>query len=394
MSQQPDNTGDDAVSVSEDQVLDALSNVEDPDLNQDIVSLGFVTDLRICGGQVAFTINLTTPACPVKDKMKNEAEQFVGAIDGVEQVNVELDATTQGREIEGGVEAGSDASKQEDTYEFENLNSVKNIVAVASGKGGVGKSTVAASMALSLAQDGASVGLMDADLYGPSIPTMFGIEGAKPKATGDKEIVPIEKFGVQTISIGFLQQEETDAPTIWRGPIATNMIKQFLSGVMWGELDYLIIDLPPGTGDIQLTLTQTAPLTGGVIVTTPQNVSLIDARKGLKMFQKVNVPILGIVENMSKFVCPNCEEEHFIFRKGGGKRTAEEFDVPLLGEIPIDSTIADGMDEGVPFLTEHPETPAAQAFIDVSRSVAARLSTLHLSDRQRSESFSIEWSPS
>ncbi len=394
MAVQEDEAVDETEGVSEEQVLDALSNVQDPDLGKDIVSLGFVRDLRICGGQVAFTINLTTPACPVKDKMKNEADEHVRSIPGVEQVSIDMDADTQGRTIEGGSKAQS-TGEDEDTYEFETLNDVKNIVAVASGKGGVGKSTVAANIALSLAQDGAEVGLMDADLYGPSIPTMFGIQDEKPQATKDKQIVPIQKHGVHTISIGVLQQDDEDAPTIWRGPIATNMIKQFLGGVVWGRLDYLIIDLPPGTGDIQLTLTQTAPLTGGVIVTTPQNVSLIDARKGLKMFQKVNVPILGIVENMSKFVCPDCESVHHIFRHGGGSRTAQAFDVSLLGEIPIDSTIAEGMDEGTPFLVEDTKSPAARSFIDVARNVAARLSTLHLSGKQEETagSFSIEWSP-
>ncbi len=389
VQQQDEETGE----LTEEDVLEALSNVQDPDLNKDIVSLGFVDDLRICDGQVAFTINLTTPACPVKDKMENEAREFVKAVPGVERVNIEMSSDTQGRAPDGGGPAAASEAGQEE--EFDALSDVKNIVAVASGKGGVGKSTVAANIALSLARDGASVGLMDADLYGPSIPTMFGIEDAKPSATEDKKIVPIKKHGIHTISIGLLQQEEEDAPTIWRGPIATNMIKQFLSGVVWGELDYLIIDLPPGTGDIQLTLTQTAPLTGGVITTTPQNVSLIDARKGLKMFQKVNVPILGIVENMSKFVCPNCEEVHHIFRKGGGSRTAEEFDVELLGEIPIDSTIAEGMDEGRPFLVENPDSNAAKSFIDVGRNVAARLSTLHLADEQEdrtADSFTIEWS--
>ncbi len=397
MEKAEDEAVEENEEVTENQILNALKNVEDPDLGKDIVSLGFVDDVRICGGQVGFTINLTTPACPVKDKMKNEAKEYVGMLPGVETVNVELDSQTRGRD--GGAQptgASTDGKqkkkKGEKQEEPESLKDIKNIVAVASGKGGVGKSTVAANIALSLAEDGADVGLMDADLYGPSIPKMFGIEDEKPGATSEERIVPIEKFGIQTISIGVLQNEEPDAPTIWRGPIATNMIKQFLGGVHWGELEYLIIDLPPGTGDIQLTLTQGAPLTGGVIVTTPQEVSLIDARKGLKMFQKVNVPILGLVENMSQFVCPNCDEVHHIFRQGGGGKVADEFDVPLLGEVPINPSIAEGMDEGQPFFKKDPDSPSSEAFLDVARNMAARLSTLHMSDEaQETETFSIDW---
>lgn len=375
--------------MEEEDVLNALENVEDPDLGKDIVSLGFVEDLQICGGQVGFDINLTTPACPVKDQLKKEAETEVKRIPEVETVNVTMKADTVGADQQAAPEGGTEQSGK--PQEFHALKPIKNIVAVASGKGGVGKSTVAANLALSLAQDGADVGLMDADVYGPSIPTMFGIKDDRPRVNEDEQVIPIEKYGVNLISIGVLQNQAPDTPTIWRGPIATKMIKQFLSGVVWGELDYLVIDMPPGTGDIQLTLTQSAPLTGGVIVTTPQNVSLIDARKGLKMFEKVNVPVLGLVENMSKFVCPDCDSTHYIFRQGGGETVAEELDAPLLGEIPIDPQVAVDLDEGNPFLEESADSPAADAFIDFSRSAAARLSTLHMSEDTDRKEFSINW---
>lgn len=375
--------------MEEEQILDALSTIQDPDLGKDIVTLGFVRNIQICGGQVGFDINLTTPACPVKDKMKKEAEEKVGRLDGVETVNVTMTSETVGDSRDG--QPTPDQDGEGGRQEFHALDSVKNIVAVASGKGGVGKSTVAANLALSLAKDGAEVGLMDADVYGPSIPTMFGIKDERPKINEDKQVIPLKKHGIHLISIGVLQNQAPDTPTIWRGPIATNMIKQFLGGVVWSDLDYLIIDMPPGTGDIQLTLTQAAPLTGGVIVTTPQNVSLIDARKGLKMFEKVNVPILGLVENMSQFVCPDCESTHYIFRKGGAEEVAEELDAPMLGEIPIDPQVTVDLDEGQPFLEESPDSPAAEAFVDFSRSVAARLSTLHLKEESDRQEFSIEW---
>ncbi len=285
--------------ISESDVLEKLKAVQDPDLNRDIVSLGFVKNVKVCAPTISFDIELTTPACPVKDRLKAEAEAAVSQLPGVDTVNVNMTSRVRSAQGMGAVE----------------LEGVKNIVAVASGKGGVGKSTVAANLAVALAQTGASVGLCDADVYGPSQPTMFGVE-TQPRADENRRLLPIESHGVQLMSMGFLATKET--PVIWRGPMAAKLIQQFLAGVAWGELDYLIVDLPPGTGDVQLTLTQSVSLTGAVIVTTPQNVALEIAEKGLRMFQQVNVPVLGVVENMSYFECPHCSERTPVFSEGGG----------------------------------------------------------------------------
>jgi ATP-binding protein involved in chromosome partitioning len=336
-----------------EQVLDALRAVEDPDLHRDIVSLGFVKDLRIDGARVAFRLELTTPACPVKDALKAECERLLRALPGVREVAVDLSAQVRSPRPPGTVMPG-----------------VKNVVAVASGKGGVGKSTTAANIALALADDGASVGLLDADIYGPSMPLMFGTS-ARPQPAGDKRIHPVYAHGIKLMSIGFLV--DPDTPMVWRGPMVHGALTQFLEQVEWGTLDYVIVDMPPGTGDAQLTLTQRAGLAGAVIVTTPQQVSLIDARKGLKMFETVKVPVLGIVENMSHFVCDGCNKEHDIFRRGGGRRTAEELGVPFLGEVPLETAVPLSGDEGVPIVRRAPDSPAAQAFRHVAREVARQL---------------------
>jgi ATP-binding protein involved in chromosome partitioning len=343
-------------AVSPEQVLETLSGVVDPDLRKDIVSLGFVKNLTIEDGRVSFDVELTTPACPVKENLEAECRARVAALPGVSGVNVRMTSNVRGRQgpARGPV-----------------LPGVRNVVAVASGKGGVGKSTVATNLALALARTGASVGLMDADIYGPSIPLMLGIS-RMPQITPERKIVPLERHGLKLISMGFLTND--DSPVIWRGPMVHGIVSQFLSDVLWGDLDYLIIDLPPGTGDAQLTITQTAPLAGAVIVSTPQDVALIDARKGLKMFERVDVPVLGIVENMSFFVCPHCGERTDIFATGGAERCAEELGVPFLGRIPIDPDVRACGDAGLPIVAARPEHPVSAAYGEIAGRLAAQLS--------------------
>ena len=345
-------------SVTREAVLEALRHVKDPDLKRDIVSLDFVKDLTIEGGRVAFRIELTTPACPVKDELQQQAKERVAALPGVEEVTVAMDA----RVLVSPVSSGSNV-----------LPGVRHAVAVASGKGGVGKSTVAVNVAASLAQEGATVGLLDADIYGPSIPIMLGLRQSRPEVRAGK-LVPLERFGIRMMSIGFIAGEET--PVIWRGPMVSKLVQQFLGDVSWGDLDYLIIDLPPGTGDAQLTLSQAAPLAGAVIVTTPQPVALEDVRRGVRMFEKVNVPVLGIVENMAIFVCPNCGSQHEIFSRGGGEAAAREFEVPFLGEVPIDPAVRAGGDAGVPIVISAPEGPSAHVFRQIAGGIARELSIL------------------
>ncbi len=347
--------------LTPDRVLQALSSVMDPDLHRDIVSLGFIKNLTIDGGRVSFDVELTTPACPVKEKLEGECRERVAAVPGVTNVTVRMTSNVRGRAVPS---------------KGQILTGVKNIVAVASGKGGVGKSTVATNLALALAGTGAAVGLMDADIYGPSIPLMLGVS-RMPDVTPDRKIVPLERHGLKLISMGFLTND--DSPVIWRGPMVHGIVQQFLSDVLWGDLDYLIIDLPPGTGDAQLTITQLAPLAGAVIVSTPQDVALIDARKGLRMFQAVDVPVLGIVENMSFFICPHCGKETDIFSTGGAERCAAELDVPFLGRIPIDAAIRECGDSGKPIVTAHPEHPVSKAYVEIAQGLAAQLSIRSMS---------------
>jgi ATP-binding protein involved in chromosome partitioning len=353
-------------------VLEALREVIDPDLHRDIVSLGFVKNLEIEGGNVAFDVELTTPACPVKDQLAKQCDEVVRRLDGVSDVKVNMTAKVAG------------AARRESPL----LTGVKNIVAVASGKGGVGKSTTAVHLAIALRQTGATVGVMDADIYGPSIPMMFAAS-ERPRVSPEKKLLPPTAYDVKIMSMGFLAQGSE--AVIWRGPMVSNMISQFLGAVDWGELDYLVIDLPPGTGDAQLTLTQQAPISGAVIVTTPQAVSLIDARKGLRMFQQVNVPVLGIVENMSYFVCPSCGDRSDIFGTGGGRKVAEEHGVPLIGQIPIDTAVVRGGDSGKPVLIEHPSSPVSVATREFAGNVAARLSVLARQEDSAAASFRMEW---
>jgi ATP-binding protein involved in chromosome partitioning len=343
-------------AVDEAAVLGVLGTVQDPDLGRDIVSLKFIKDLKIKGGSVSFKVELTTPACPVKEQLKAECERKVSELPGVDSVNVEM--TAQVRQANPGGEV---------------MPEVRNIIAVASGKGGVGKSTTAINLALALKSHGASVGLLDADIYGPSQPMMFGIEG-QPRVTPERKLVPLEGHGIKVVSMGFLSSPEK--PVIWRGPMVHGILQQFLRDVLWGALDYVVIDLPPGTGDAQLSISQLLSISGAVIVTTPQDVSLLDARKGLVMFREMRVPVLGIVENMSYFLCPCCNERTEIFRHGGGKRTSDELSVPFLGEIPLDPAVVIGGDEGTPIVVKDPDAPVARAYLELSQRVAAQLSTL------------------
>ncbi|MBI4605175.1 MAG: Mrp/NBP35 family ATP-binding protein [Planctomycetes bacterium] len=343
--------------VDEATVLEVLKTVHDPDLHRDIVSLGFVKDLKVDGGKVSFKVELTTPACPVKEQLKAECHRKVRELPGVEGVEVEMTAQVR--------RAAQPAGPV--------LTGAKNIVAVASGKGGVGKSTTAINLAMALQRTGATVGLLDADVYGPSMAMMFGIDG-QPVITPEKKLLPMDGHGVKVMSMGFLS--DPSRPVIWRGPMVHGLLQQFLRDVEWGELDYLVVDLPPGTGDAQLSISQAVSISGAVIVTTPQDISLLDARKGLLMFRQMRVPVLGIVENMSYFRCPHCGERTDIFSHGGGRRAAEELGVPFLGEIPIDPKVVPGGDKGVPIVVEDPESPAAKAYIAFAGQVAAQLSTL------------------
>jgi ATP-binding protein involved in chromosome partitioning len=344
--------------LTQDVVLDALRGVQDPDLHRDIVSLGFVKDLSIKGSRVSFAIELTTPACPVKQQMEAAARQAVAALPGVGQVDVTMTARVTSSRM------GSSGY----------LPGVRNTIAVASGKGGVGKSTVAANLAVALWRAGARVGLLDADMYGPCIPTMMGAEGPLTHTAGDK-VLPLEVHGVKIMSMGFfLPKEEA---VIWRGPMLHKMVQEFLGRVDWGELDYLVIDLPPGTGDIQLSLCQTIPLTGAVIVSTPQDVALEVASKAILMFKKLKVPILGIVENMSYHVCSHCGEREDIFGHGGARAASTQAEIPFLGEIPLHTTIRVNSDAGQPVALGDGDSPGAQAFREVAESLAARVSVVN-----------------
>ncbi len=350
--------------MTEADILKALSNVQEPDLGKDLVTLNMVKDIVIDGKQVSFTIILTTPACPMKDMMSRASENAIKIlVDKEAIVTVNFTSNT--------------TSTRKDAKLI--LGGVKNIIAVVSGKGGVGKSTIAANFALSLAEGGASVGLMDADIYGPSVPIMFGVRGERPMmkdVDGKGVIVPLNKYGIKLMSIGLLVDEKN--AVVWRGPMASSAIKQFVTDVDWGELDYLVIDMPPGTGDIHLTLMQTVPVTGVLIVTTPQNVALADAKKGIAMFgqAQINVPIIGLVENMAYFTPAELpENKYFLFGKEGGKRLADEYDLPFLGQVPLVQSIREGGDEGVPAMVGT-DAISQQAFRDVTaeavRNIAKR----------------------
>ena len=347
--------------INKEQVLAALRNVEDPDLKKDLVTLNMIKDVKIEDKNIGFTLELTTPACPMKEMLKNACtnaiKHFVSA-----DANVQINVTSR-------------VTKPVDTTQ---LKDIKNIILVSSGKGGVGKSTVASNLAVTLAADGAKVGLIDADIYGPSVPIMFGLIGAKPSARetedGKTLILPIEKYGIKLLSLGFFA--DPDKPVPWRGPMASNAIKQLFNDADWGELDYLIVDLPPGTGDIHITISQSFPIAGAVIVTTPQQVALADTRKGLAMFRMpgINIPVLGVIENMAYFTPAELpSNKYYIFGKDGGKELAQQYDVPFLGEIPLVQSITAAGDSGKPVSLEA-ENPLAAAFGEIAGKLAQQIS--------------------
>ena len=341
--------------VDQTAVLDALKIVRDPDLGRDIVSLWFVKDLRIDGGRVSFTIELTTPACPVKDQMREQARAAVAGLSGVADVQIEMTAAVRSAAIPDGTRAA--------------IAGVKNVIAVGAGKGGVGKTTVAVNLAVALALRGSRVGVLDGDIYGPNVPIMLGLH--TQLTTDGQRIVPAEKYGVQVVSMGFLTAD--DSAVIWRGPMLHGAIQQFFREVAWDNLDYLVVDMPPGTGDVALSLSQSVPVAGSVVVTTPQTVSVADTRRAIRMYQKLNVPTLGIIENMSHFVCPSCRHESDLFGKGGGEALSAEMNVPFLGRIPLYEPIRRGGDTGVPITVGEPTSPAAEAFGRAAERLAAGL---------------------
>ena len=341
--------------LTESAVIDALRAVQEPELGRDIVTLDMVKNVAIDGAAIAFTIELTTPACPLKDEIEGNARAVLTEI-GAETVEITWGAMVR---------------RAQPRQAEQLLPGVKNVIAVASGKGGVGKSTVSVNLAVALAQAGAAVGLLDADITGPNIPMMMGIEG-QPKATENNKIGPLERHGVKTISIQFFVPE--GQPIVWRGPLVGGAIQQFLRDVEWGELDYLVIDLPPGTSDAQLTLAQAVPISGAVLVTTPQEVALSDVAKALAMFKRMSVPILGLVENMTAFACPHCGELTEIFGRGGGERFAAEHGLDYLGGVPLDVTVRQGGDVGVPAVAQREPGPAARALTSIAGAVAARMS--------------------
>jgi len=349
--------------MTEADILQALSNVQEPDLGKDLVTLNMIKDIVINGNEVSFTVILTTPACPMKDMMNGACVNAIKILVNKDAiVTVNFTSHTTSKRLKG------------DNV----LPKVKNIIAVVSGKGGVGKSTVSANLALALSAGGAKVGLMDADIYGPSVPIMFGVRGERPMmkdgGNGKGLIVPLERFGIKLMSIGLLVDDKN--AVVWRGPMASGAIKQFITDVDWGELDYLVIDMPPGTGDIHLTMVQTVPITGVVVVTTPQDVALADAKKGIAMFgqAQIKVPIIGLVENMSWFTPAELpDNRYYIFGKDGGKKLAEEYDLPFLGQIPLIQSIREGGDQGVPAMLGD-ERMSKYAFMDFAAKAVRSIS--------------------
>ncbi|PLZ94596.1 sodium:proton antiporter [Fischerella thermalis CCMEE 5198] len=342
-------------------VLEVLRPVQDPELRKSLVEMNMIRNVKIDAGKVSFTLVLTTPACPLREFIVEDCQKAVKKLPGVTDVFVEVTAETP---------------QQKSLPDRTGVTGVKNIIAISSGKGGVGKSTVAVNVAVALAQAGAKVGLLDADIYGPNDPTMLGLADAQivVRTSDHGEILePAFNHGVKLVSMGFLI--DRDQPVIWRGPMLNGVIRQFLYQVQWGELDYLLVDMPPGTGDAQLTLTQAVPMAGAVIVTTPQTVALLDSRKGLRMFQQMNVPVLGIVENMSYFIPPDMPEKQYdIFGSGGGSKTAAELGVPLLGCIPLEISTRIGGDNGVPTVVSDPDSASAKAFKAIAQTIAAKVS--------------------
>jgi len=348
-----------AFTPDRDAVLNALRIVNDPDLHRDIVSLGFIKDLLLKDGHVSFAIELTTPACPVKDQMREQAMAAVRAVPGVTSVDVRMTANVRS------VSAPETGRPP--------LPGVKNVIAVGAGKGGVGKTTVAVNLAMALARCGGRVGILDGDIYGPNVPIMLGLSSTQLTTDG-KQIVPAEKHGVQVVSMGLLTSD--DSPVIWRGPMLHGAIQQFFRDVAWKDLDYLIVDMPPGTGDVALSLSQTVPVVGSIVVTTPQKVSLADTLRAVRMYQKLNIPPIGLVENMSYYACPNCHHEADIFGHGGGETLAGQLNIPFLGRLPVYQPIREGSDSGVPIVVSEPGSTAGRAFMLVAERTAAQVSIL------------------
>ena len=343
-------------TVSESDVMAALGKVNDPELNRDLVSAGMIKNLKINGTSVSVRVELTTPACPVKDVIQKDVEKAIRSVSGVESVEVEMGAQVRSSKKLGGQDL---------------IPGVKNVILVGAGKGGVGKSTCAVNLAVGLSQFGAKVGLLDADFYGPSIPMMTGIN-QRPVSDDGKTFAPLKAHGIQVMSIGFLL--EADQAVIWRGPMLHGAVTQLLRDVRWGDLDYLVVDLPPGTGDLMLSLAQAVRSAGAVLVTTPQDVSLSDVMKAKQAFDKLSVPILGIIENMSAFICPHCHTKTAIFDEGGGQRFASAVDIPFLGKVPLDLSIRVAGDKGVPLLISAPESEEGKALLEIARRVAGRVS--------------------
>ena len=346
-------------------VLAVLQPVQDPELQKSLVDLNMIRNVTVDGGKVSFTLVLTTPACPLREFIKEDCEKAVRTLPGVERVEIEITAETP---------------QQKGLPDRTGIDGVKNILAVTSGKGGVGKSTVAINLAVALAKTGASVGLIDADIYGPNAPIMMGLNEGNVvvrEENGEQVLEPAFNHGVKMVSMGFLI--DRDQPVVWRGPMLNGVIRQFLYQVQWGDLDYLVVDMPPGTGDAQLTLAQAVPMAGAVIVTTPQDVAISDARRGLKMFEQLGVPILGLVENMSYFVPPDMPEKQYaIFGTDGGQKAAEELGVDLLGKVPLEMPVREGGDQGLPIVLSAPESKSAIALMDIAKNTAARISVAAL----------------
>ena len=364
--------------VGIDQVLEKLSTVIDPDLKKDIVSMGMIKDLELSNDNLKFTLELTTPACPFNVEIEDDVRKAVAELSDLKNFDLKVTAKVmEGRSLD------------DDT----GMKTVKNIIGVASGKGGVGKSTVSLNLALALSQSGAKVGLLDADIYGPSIPLMLGMKDGFMEVE-DNKLQPANSNGLKVVSFGFFADQSNQA-AIYRGPIISGILKQFLVDTNWSELDYLIVDLPPGTGDIPLTLAQTIPITGILVVTTPQDVASDVAVKAISMFEKLNVPIIGVVENMSHFVCPNCDDKHYIFGEGGAKKISEQFNIPFLGEIPLNSGIMTGSDLGKPIMITNPDSPSSEAFRISAKNIAAQCSIIaaNLQKEMESESSGEEPTP-
>jgi ATP-binding protein involved in chromosome partitioning len=347
-------------NLTEERILDALRRVQDPELHRDIVSLGMVKNLAISDGKVSFTVELTTPACPLRETIENDCKQALGQVPGINGLAISFGARVRGSKAGAG--------------QTDLLPTVKNVVLVAAGKGGVGKSTVAANLAVALKMHGATAGLLDADIYGPSVPIIMGVKGEPKKieVDGGQKIAPALAHGIPVMSIGFFLDPEQ--AVIWRGPMLGKALHQLMADVHWGDLDYLVVDMPPGTGDVQITFSQQLKVSGALLVATPQAVALADVVRAKSMFDKVMIPIVGIVENMSYFVCDGCGKQHEIFSRGGAQRAAERFQIPYLGEIPITPALRAGGDAGVPILIQDPNSPVSKIFLEIAAKLAGQLS--------------------